>query len=85
MNFNSLNLIYQRLPRGGVFLGYRLPSKWGIFRLSKLAVYVLVEYIKHPQASVGELSKAVKKKKVKASSAAITRLFKEHDLKKTPI
>ena len=51
---------------------------------AQAAVYVLVEYIKHPQASVGELSKAVEKNKVKASPEAITRLFKEHDLKKTP-
>ena len=50
---------------------------------AQAAVYVLVEYIKHPEASVDELSKAVEKKEVKASPEAITRLFKEHDLKKT--
>ena len=52
---------------------------------AQAAVYVLVEYIKHPEASVAELSKAVEKKDVKASPEAITRLFKEHDLKKTPM
>jgi hypothetical protein len=52
---------------------------------AQAAVYVLVEYIKHPEASVVELSKAVEKRKVKASPEAITILFKEHDLKKTPI
>jgi hypothetical protein len=52
---------------------------------AQAAVYVLVEYIKHPEASVAELSKAVEKREVKASPGAITRLFKEHDLKKTPI
>ncbi len=52
---------------------------------AQAAVYVLVEYIKHPEASVDELSKAVEKKEVKASPEAITRLFQEHDLKKTPM
>ena len=52
---------------------------------AQAAVYVLVEYIKHPEASVAELSKAVEKKEVKASPEAITRLFKENDLKKTPM
>jgi len=48
---------------------------------AQAAVYVLVEYIKHPEASVAELSKAVEKREVKASPEAITMLFKEHDLK----
>ena len=52
---------------------------------AQAAVYVLVEYIKHPEASVAELSKAVEKREVKASPEAITVLFKEHDLKKTLI
>ncbi len=52
---------------------------------AQAAVYVLVEYIKHPEASVAELSKAVEKREVKASPEAITMLFKEHDLKKIPI
>ena len=52
---------------------------------AQAAVYVLVEYIKHPEASVVELSEAVEKRKVKASPEAITMLFKEHDLKKIPI
>jgi hypothetical protein len=51
---------------------------------AQTAVYVLVEYIKRPQASVVELSKAVEKRAVKASPEAITMLLKEHDLKKTP-
>ena len=52
---------------------------------AQATVYVLVEYIKHPEASAAELSKAVEKKEVKASPEAITRLFKEHDFKKTPM
>lgn len=52
---------------------------------AQAAVYVLVEYIKHPEASVAELSKAVENRDVKASPEAITRLFREHDLKKTPM
>jgi hypothetical protein len=52
---------------------------------AQAAVYVLVEYIKRPEASVAELSKAVEKRDVKASPGAITMLFKEHDLKKIPI
>ncbi len=51
---------------------------------AQAAIYVLVEYIKHPEASIAELSKAVEKREVKASPEAITMLFKEHDLKKTP-
>ena len=52
---------------------------------AQAAVHVLVEYIKHPEASAAELSKAVEKKEVKASPESIARLFKEHDLKKTPM
>jgi hypothetical protein len=52
---------------------------------AQAAVHVLVEYIKHPEASADELSKAVEKKEIKASPEAITRLFKEHNLKKTPM
>jgi len=52
---------------------------------AQAAVYVLVEYIKHPEASVAELSKAVEKREVKAPPEAITMLFKEHDLKKIPM
>lgn len=47
------------------------------------AVYVLVEYIKNPQASFDELSKAVAKKQVIAMPKAIARFFDKHDLKKT--
>ena len=50
---------------------------------AQAAVYVLVEFIKHPEASINEISKAVEKREVKASPEAITMLFKEHDLKKT--
>lgn len=49
------------------------------------AVYVLVEFIKRPDASFVDLSKAVEKRGVKASPEAIAILFKEHKLKKTPI
>lgn len=52
---------------------------------AQAAIYVLVEYIKHPEASVIELSKAVEKREMKASPEAITMLFKEHDLKKIPM
>ena len=52
---------------------------------AQAAVYVLVEYIKRPEVSVTQLSEAVEKGGVKASPVAITRLFKEHDLKKTPM
>ncbi len=48
------------------------------------AVYVLVEFIKNPKASFFELSVAVKKKGGKASQQAITQLFKDYDLKKSP-
>ncbi|MBN1364925.1 MAG: hypothetical protein JW976_08995 [Syntrophaceae bacterium] len=48
------------------------------------AVYVLAEYIRNPQASYVELSKAVAHHQVIAPPEAIARLFKEHDLKKTP-
>lgn len=48
------------------------------------AVYVLVEFIKRPEAPYGELSLAVEKMGVKASPGAISMLFKEYDLKKTP-
>ena len=47
------------------------------------AVYVLVEYIKNPQASFDELSKAVAKKQFIATAKAIARFFDKHDLKKT--
>ena len=48
------------------------------------AVYVLAEFIKNPKASFFELSVVVEKKGVKASQQAITQLFKDYDLKKTP-
>ena len=51
---------------------------------AQAAVYVLVEYIRKPEASVVELSKAVEKREVKVSPEAITMLFKEHDFKKLP-
>lgn len=47
------------------------------------AVYVLVEYIKNPQACFDELSKAVAKRQVIATPKAIARFFDKHDLKKT--
>lgn len=47
------------------------------------AVYVLVEYIKNPQVSFSELSKAVAKKQFIATPTAIARFFDKHDLKKT--
>jgi len=50
---------------------------------AQAAVHVLVEFIKHPQASVDELSRAVAKKQVLATPNAIARFFEEHHLKKT--
>jgi len=47
------------------------------------AVYVLVAYIKNPQASFDELSKAVAKRQAIATPQAIARFFEKHDLKKT--
>lgn len=47
------------------------------------AVYVLVEYIKNPQASFDELAKAVAKRQIIATPNAIARFFDKHDLKKT--
>ena len=49
------------------------------------AVYVLVEFIKNPKASFFELSAVVKKRGVTASQQAIAQLFKDYDLKKTPL
>jgi hypothetical protein len=43
----------------------------------------LVEYIKNPQSSYDELSKAVAKRQVIATPKAIARFFAKHDLKKT--
>lgn len=48
------------------------------------AVYVLVEFIKRPDASWLELSQAVAKKQVIATPEAIAQFFAEHNLKKTP-
>jgi hypothetical protein len=48
------------------------------------AVYILVEFIKNPEASFFELSIAVEKKGVKASQQAVAQLFKDYDLKKNP-
>ena len=42
---------------------------------AQAAVYVLVEYIKRPEASAIELSKAVEKRQVKVSPEAISLLF----------
>lgn len=50
---------------------------------AQAAVYVLVEFIKHPQASVEDLSRAVAKKQVLAPPDAIAQFFEEQQLKKT--
>ncbi|MFQ5651808.1 MAG: hypothetical protein ACE5IY_17865 [bacterium] len=50
---------------------------------AQAAIYVLAEFIKQPQASFAELSRAVAKKQVIATPEMIARLFEEHDLKKT--
>ena len=47
------------------------------------AVAVLTEFIKHPQASFAELSRAVAKRQVIATPEKIEQLFEEHSLKKT--
>jgi len=49
------------------------------------AVYVLVEFIKNPEASFLELSMAVGNRGVKAPQRAIAQLFEDHDLKKSPV
>jgi hypothetical protein len=51
---------------------------------AQTAVHVLVEYIKNPQASFEELSRAVANRQLIATPKAIGRFFEEHDLKKTP-
>ncbi len=48
------------------------------------AVYILVEFIKNPEASFLELSVAVRKKGAEVSQREIAQLFKDYDLKKTP-
>jgi hypothetical protein len=50
---------------------------------AQAAVYVLTEFIKQPQASFAELSRAVAKKQVLATPEMIAQLFAEHDIKKT--
>jgi hypothetical protein len=50
---------------------------------AQTAVYVLIEFIKHPQVSFAELSKAVAKRQVIATPQQIACFFEEHDLKKT--
>lgn len=57
-------------------------SKPGVLT-AQAAVYVLAEFIKHPQASFAELSRGVAKKQVMATPEMIAQLFEEHDLKKT--
>ena len=49
---------------------------------AQAAVYVLVEFIKQPEASFSQLSKAVKKRQIIASEEAIAQLFKKHGIKK---
>lgn len=51
---------------------------------AQAAVYVLVEFIKQPNASFSQLSKAVKKRQIIASEEAIAQLFKKHGIKKIP-
>lgn len=63
-------------------LQYRLPVEKTRKLSPQAAVYVLVEYIKNPDATFIELSKAVKKRKLNAPLEAIELLFEEHDLKK---
>jgi len=48
------------------------------------AVYVLVEFIKHPHASFSQISNAVGKKQINAPVEAISQLFKDHGIKKIP-
>jgi hypothetical protein len=62
----------------------RLVDDRGEQKLTALsAVYVLVEYIKNPQASFEMLSNAAAQHQVLAPPPAIARFFAEHDLKKT--
>ncbi len=50
---------------------------------AQAAVAVLTEFIKNPQASFVELSRAVAKRQVIATPEKIEQLFEEHSLKKT--
>jgi len=85
-------------PKGFVYLSIRedikiqqldrlqsgiVSSSKKISRLTpQAAVYVLVEFIKHPHASFSQLSRAVGKKQIIASEEAIAQLFKDHAIKK---
>lgn len=51
---------------------------------AQAAVYVLIEFIKHPHASFDELSAMVAKRKIIATPGEIARFFEKHDLKKKP-
>ena len=85
-----------RAPKGFIYLSIEPDKKkQQIRRIQSLveskpkviaaqaAIYVLAEFIKQPQASFAELSRAVAKKQVIATPEMIARLFEEHDLKKT--
>ncbi len=50
---------------------------------AQAAVAVLTEFIKNPQASFAELSRAVAKRQVIATPETIEQLFEQHSLKKT--
>jgi hypothetical protein len=85
-------------PKGFIYLsGIERQKKLQLKRLQALtpvkpieslhpqtAVYVLVEFIKNPKASLFQLSAAVENKGFKAPPQAIAQLFKDYDLKKTP-
>lgn len=49
----------------------------------QVAVHVLVEFIKNPEVSVAELSKAVAKRQVLATPEMIAQFFEKHHIKKT--
>lgn len=53
--------------------------------IAQTAVYVLIEFIKHPHASFAELSRFVAKRQVIATPEQIAHFFEEHDLKKTQL
>jgi transposase len=53
---------------------------------AETAVFVLVEFIKHPQSSLEQIARYVKENRgIQVSSDGIARFLDEHDLKKTAV
>jgi hypothetical protein len=82
--FHYLSIIEKKKHMQLMRLQTLTPPKSTERLIPQTAVYVLVEFIKNPEASFLELSTAVEKRGVKAPQKAIAQLFKDHDLKKSP-